>query len=161
MDSQAGQLLLDVGLVAVLVVVGIRFWRRRRATAPASTAAEAPVRQEISSRQEAEQAASAHLTGIGFDGVTAAEDEDGPIDLIGDVVAAQVAWRARPIGVDAVEALQAAAGARRSVLYSYAGCTRPALKRAEEMGLALFRLKVDGSAQAENETARLIEGAST
>lgn len=104
---------------------------------------------------DAETMAAAHLTHVGFSGVTRTPGAgDGGLDVIGDGVAAQVKFHRRPTGRPDLQSLAGAAlGMPTRVFYatSYAST---ALVEADRLSLALFQYNDDGVVVAANAIAQ-------
>lgn len=105
--------------------------------------------------EDAEMMAAAHLTHIGFGGVTRTPGTgDAGLDVIGSGVAAQVKFQQKPTGRPALQSLAgAASGVPTRVFYakSYASTS---LVEADRLGLALFQYNDDGAVVAANSIAR-------
>jgi len=115
----------------------------------------------ISSWQEAESLAAAHMRTIGFeDAATTRSGADGGLDVVARDGVAQVKhYSEAPVGSPAVQRLAGAAhGHRQALFYALTGYTPAALGYAETAGIALFTYDLGGDVSPVNEAAnRFIE----
>lgn len=108
--------------------------------------------------QQAEAVTLQHMVNMGFtDSFLTNSGADGGLDVAGGRAAAQVKWHSKPVGSPDVRNLVGAAHSHEyKLFYSASGYTPAAKKYANEAGVCLFRLGLDGAVVAENVGARTL-----
>jgi len=148
------------------VVDRLRAWRRRRrllrAEARRRRSAEVARQYLMLARpyymrtwQDAEIVACTALCHDGYkDALLTKAGADEGIDVLGAGVAAQVKWRSTPVGRPDIQRLVGASRGRRPTFFSVSGYTAPAIRYANEFGVALFVLQPPNAVWPQNTPAR-------
>ncbi|NYI44951.1 hypothetical protein BJ993_002031 [Nocardioides aromaticivorans] len=109
----------------------------------------------VTSWQEAELLAAAHMVDLGFSGATVTPGgADAGLDVIAHDAAAQVKYHEGPTGRPDIQRLIGAAHGLRSRIFYASSYTTAAILEADRLGVALFQFTPEGLVVAINDAAR-------
>lgn len=109
----------------------------------------------VTSWQEAELLAAAHMADLGFSGATVTPGgADAGLDVVAHDAAAQVKYHEGPTGRPDIQRLIGAAHGLRSRIFYASSYTTAAILEADRLGVALFQFTPEGLVVAINDAAR-------